>query len=537
MSATKLIAITVIGLLFIVWSGTLSLAQGYWPVQPPAEEAIFVPGEIIVKFKTGVSNRAGQRSLASIGLQTLEASVRWHLLRVAVPLGKEAETIDELLARGDIEFAEYNYYVRGTEEPNDPEFGRQWSLDNPDDYDIDAPEAWDVSTGSNRVIIAVLDTGIDSDHPDLEHKIVGGKNYIDDNADPEDDNGHGTHIAGIIAASTNNDTGMAGISWESRIMPLKVLDADQEGDTNKVAQAIQDAANTSGVKIINLSFAIPGSSYPCNSSAMQQAFEYADQKGVLIIAAAGNETVGDEIGEVNCPATRDEAIAVGSTDRLDKLAVSSNRGERLDVVAPGHRIYSTYLDGEYKYMSGTSMAAPHVAGLAALIWSYTPSLNHTEVRQIIQSTTDDLSSSDRAGQDDEFGWGRVNARQAVEYLAKPNVILTQQTFCVDDSTDGNIESATLTIKTANPEVRPWTATISPTVSWLSSSSPMSGTVSASSSAELTLLLAKPDDGPGTYQTTITIEADIAASRKEINIELLYTDICKEFVYIPVLLHK
>ncbi|MDM8529507.1 S8 family peptidase, partial [Anaerolineales bacterium HSG24] len=521
MSASKLIAITVISLFFMIWSGTLSLAQGYWPVQPPAEEAIFVPGEIIVKFKSGVSNRAGQRSLTSIGLQTLEASARWHLLRVAVPLGKESETIDELLARGDIEFAEYNYYVRGTEEPNDPEFGRQWSLDNPDDYDIDAPEAWDVSTGSRQIIIAVLDTGIDSDHPDLKRKIVGGKNYIDDNADPEDDNGHGTHIAGIIAASTNNDTGMAGISWESRIMPLKVLDANQEGDTNKVAQAIQDAASD-GAKIINLSFAIEKSSYPCNSSAMQQAFEYADQKGVLIIAAAGNETVGDEIGEVNCPATRDEAIAVGSTDRLDNLAATSNRGERLDVVAPGHRIYSTYLNGGYEYMSGTSMAAPHVAGLAALIWSYTPSLSHTEVRQIIQSTTDDLSSSDRAGRDDEFGWGRVNARQALEYLAKLNVP-TQQTFCVDDSTDGNIESTNLIIKTTNPEVRPWTATISPTVSWLSSSSPMSGTVSASSSAELILLPAKPDSPilhQTTLTTTITIEADNAASRKEINIELL-----------------
>jgi subtilisin family serine protease len=451
---------------------------------------------------------------------------------VQVTPGHETETIDDLMERGDIEFAEQNYYVYGAEEPNEPDdpgYVYQWGLKP--DAGIDAPGAWDITTGADSILIAVIDTGIDLDHPDLKDKIIGGFNFIDRSAKPEDDNGHGTHAAGIIAASTNNGIGLAGISWKSRIMPLKVLDAEQKGTVYNAVQAIGYAVDK-GAKIVNMSFSFD-KSVPCDDKVIKDAFGFANTRGVLLVIAAGNHEENQD-SDVSCPASRDEAIAVGAVTIDEDLATTSNYGNLLDIVAPGQRIYSTVLTGTYDFKSGTSMAAPHVAGVAALIWSFKPSLKHTEVRDILQKTATNLGA---AGWDEKFGWGRVNARQALEYFAI-NLDTPKYTFCVDDRGNMKPPSVVMPLTTGNSDVLTWTATITPAVTWINTTSPMSGTVSAVKSSSLELIPSKPiSDSYGVYTTTLTVESDVPSSRDKAEFELTYAEVCLENYYLPVVIKQ
>jgi len=489
----KILLITVFSLLLVVaWGAASGAAQG--PVvqgPPPVVTPEIVPGEIIVKFQPNVGRLGAQNSLQAEGLRPLEISPETGLIRVEVKPGQETQAIAELLARGDVVYATYNYKIYALGNPNDPSYGSQWGLNNAQDHDIDAPEAWDIHTGGSSVTIAVIDTGVDLDHSDLQAKIVAGKDYVNNDSLADDDNGHGTHVAGIAAASGNNGIGIAGVSWGAKVMPLKVLNSAGSGTTADLAEAIVYAADN-GAKVINMSLgASCGSGWP----DVEEAINYALGKGVLLVAASGN----NYSTPVLCPGAINGVVAVGATDSNDARPSYSTYGAALDVAAPGSGIYSTYYGGGYTTMSGTSMASPHVAGLAALLRSYAPGMTSSEVEALIKQTTDDLGS---AGWDQYYGYGRINARRALERIAL-QISPAQPVLFIDD--DPGVASSQVRVITPNSEPINWSASISPTVSWLTLSPPISGSVSSTSTNQfITFNATKPQGGYDLYLATLVL---------------------------------
>jgi len=286
-------------------------------------------------------------------------------------------------------------------EPNDPLYATQWALSS-----VRAPEAWGVTTGANGPIIAVLDTGISLGHPDLASNLIQGWDFINDDSVPDDDQGHGTHVAGIIAAVGNNGVGVSGMAWQARVMPVKILDEYGMGDTLTAASGIYWAVDN-GARVLSLSLGSTGS-----SPFMEQAIDYALSKGVVVIAAVGNVGGSSGVGKGTLvyPAAYAGVVGVGATDSSDQVADFSNEGSFVDVVAPGEGILSTYLDGGYVQMSGTSMATPHVSGLAGLVWTANPGLSASQVTSIITATARDMGA---AGWDAAFGYGLIDAGRAV----------------------------------------------------------------------------------------------------------------------------
>ncbi|MBM4435412.1 MAG: hypothetical protein FJ028_10030, partial [Chloroflexi bacterium] len=287
--------------------------------------------------------------------------------------------------------------------------------------------AWDVVRGSSAVTVAILDTGIDGDHPDLAGATVPGASFVtqpSSGCDPgatRDDNTHGTHMAGIVAANGNNSIGIAGVAFGSKVMGVKILDCTGVGSFSDVANGLVWAVDR-GAKVVNLSL---GS--PFDSSTLRSAVSYATLRNVLVVSAAGNcGSTGDRctsLHQTEYPAAYPDVISVGATDTDDSVALFSSRNATVAVSAPGRSIvsttptYPTYQSRRstnpttltYGTLSGTSQAAPFVAGLAALILSQEPSLAPAAVLERLRATADDLGA---AGRDDGYGWGRVNAQRA-----------------------------------------------------------------------------------------------------------------------------
>ena len=277
---------------------------------------------------------------------------------------------------------------------------------------INAPNMWAIEDNCkpspwSEITIAIIDTGVDLNHPDLQTNLVPGATFVDGTIVPEDDHGHGTHVAGIAAASMN-DFGVIGVAPNANIMPIKVLDQNGSGLIVDVAAAIQWAADN-GADIINLS--LGGSSA---TLVERDAINYATGKGALVVAAAGN--CGDpatyllnrcpSLDAISYPAAFDNAMAVASTDQNNQQSSFSTQNSYVEIAAPGSDIFSTYLGGTYFSGGGTSQATPHVAGLAAAVWSLNPSLTNTQVRTILNDTAVDLGSP---GRDIQFGNGRIDA--------------------------------------------------------------------------------------------------------------------------------
>lgn len=283
--------------------------------------------------------------------------------------------------------------------PNDEFFkAYQWNL-----AQIRAPQGWEVSEGSEEIIIAYLDTGVDRNHEDLRQKIKPGYNTFDKSNDITDYHGHGTHVAGIIGAVTNNLTGIAGLSWKNPIMPVKVLDENGEGSIFEIASGIIWATDH-GAKVINMSL---GDSE--HSEMLYEAIRYAYERDVVLIAAAGNDNVETPM----YPSAYEEVIAVAAVNEQEQKAEFSNYGQHIDVAAPGENIPSTFLDSQYVFMSGTSMAAPHVTGFAGLLRALKPNLTNDEIMEVIKITTKDLGEE---GHDPYYGYGLINIQAAMEYL-------------------------------------------------------------------------------------------------------------------------
>jgi thermitase len=304
------------------------------------------------------------------------------------------------------------------------------------------PWAWSFTTGSSDWPVAVIDTGIDLDHPDLQSKVwinldeipangldddgntyiddVNGWNFVNDSNSSQDDQSHGSHVSGILAAQTNNNTGIAGVAWSTPVMALKALNSAGKGNAGDVAEAILYAADN-GARILNLSFGDD-----LEYQAIHDAIVYARGKGCLVAAAAGNTG-----GAVEYPAAQPGVIAVAATDQNDLPASFSNRGPEIAVAAPGVNIYSADRFGGYFLASGTSASTPQVSGLAALIWDLRPGWSADQVTQAITSTAKDVWSG---GRDNLTGWGRIDAGAAIfaslehTFLPDISVVRIYQSF-------------------------------------------------------------------------------------------------------------
>jgi len=397
----------------------------------PAHGA-FVPGEILIKFKEGLSaasvssledlNRKFkvdkmEPGIIDIGPKNLQAeSVRVHdlskIYRVKFSGAVDVlEAVREYQKDPALEYAEPNYIYHAQLTPNDPRYGSQWDLPK-----IEAPAGWDITTGEGAVIkVADLDTGVDYTHEDLSAKVDLGYDFVNGDSNPMDDNGHGTHIAGVIGAISNNGVGIAGVSWTARILAIKVLDINGDGNSLDISNGINYAVSH-GAKISNMSF---GESV--SSSTIKAATDNANAAGLLQVAAAGNS------GDSNpfYPAAYDYMISVAATDQNDIRSVwsggaSSNFGATIDVCAPGTNVLSTYLTSTYLSKNGTSMAAPHVCGLAALIMARNPSFTAAQARERIIGTCDNIDALN-PGYAGLLGAGRINVARAV---GKPVATLT-----------------------------------------------------------------------------------------------------------------
>jgi len=392
----------------------------------PADDPLsdFSPQQILVKFKPGTSLPEAAQIHRQLGGQAKETIVGIGVQVVAVPKGQVMAKAKAYSANARVAYAEPDFVAEAVGSPNDPGFGNQWGM-----VRIQAPEAWEVTTGSGSINVAVLDTGVDLDHPDLAAKLTSNINFSG-SATADDVYGHGTHVAGIAAAMTNNGIGVAGLGCSSTIMNVKVLGDTGSGAYSWIASAIIWAADN-GAEIINMS--LGGSSA---SSALEDAINYAWGKGVVVVAAAGNggnTTPFYPAYYVNC-------IAVAATDVNDARASWSNYGGWVDVAAPGVNIYSTLKDNGYGYKSGTSMASPHVAGLAALVFTSVSDANgdgklNDEVRSRIEAACDDIGVLG-------IGYGRINAARAVGSVP---VLPGGITGSVTDAGDGSpVIGATVT---------------------------------------------------------------------------------------------
>ncbi len=432
--------------------------------RPPAPDwgAPHVARQLLVKLSdasAASANEAGAAAaLAGAGLRVIRTIPQLNLAlaetSAATDLAAAAERAE---AQPGIEWAEPNYtFALDSTDfvPNDPYYASPQAA-----YlsRLQMPAAWDITTGKPEVVVAVLDTGLDMTHPDLLGGVwenaaekngrtgvdddgngfvddVNGWNFPDDNGKIYDDHGHGTHVAGTIAARINNGIGIAGMAGNVTIMPVDVFGGGIGAYEDLIRAIIY--ATDNGARVINMS--LGASSYSLGEA---MAVNYAVDHGVVTVAAAGN--TGNET--YHYPAAHPAVIAVAATTASDTRASFSTRGDWVDVAAPGVSIYATFPGGRYIYMSGTSMATPHVSGLAALILSVNPALNPAAVRGIIESTVDDLGA---LGRDIDFGWGRINAGRALAQVTPgsaptetpPPPLAEWPTGCTDLITDGNFEA-------------------------------------------------------------------------------------------------
>jgi subtilisin family serine protease/fibronectin type 3 domain-containing protein len=412
------------------WLLSAGIAAGLTCVHASAPAAVapkpYAPDHVLVAFKPGAAPAVRSAAAARVGLQPDATFRSRHLARLALTPAARAAGVDVSSAvaalRRDpaVRLAEPDYIVRAAAVPNDPLFQAEWGLHNTGqsggtpDADVDAPEAWDATTGRDQVIVAVIDTGIDHTHPDLLDNVlrtaggaIVGFDYANNDADPMDDNDHGTHVAGIIGAAGNNARGIAGVCWDVSLMPLKFLDSTGAGETSAAIQCI-DFAIQNGAKILNLSWG-GGPDDPL----LLEAIRRARTAGLLVVAAAGNDAQNNDafpFYPASYNAQADNVLSVAATTDRDALAEFSNFGAgSVDLAAPGDNTMSTALGGVYASYGGTSAAAAHVSGAAALILSRFASTTYAQVRTRLFSGADHPSAL--AGR---VATGRLNVKQGLE---------------------------------------------------------------------------------------------------------------------------
>lgn len=415
--------------LFFVITAIAAIAGITFATSPAQAEpaAQHLKGQILVKFKpTTLPNAAAdiaREHSARVGAEVAGTGVRV----LSVPAGKEAELVEKLSRNPRVEFAELDSL--GEALTDDTYFGRQYALENTGqsftnttgttviaagtpDADIDAPEAWTITRGADAKI-AVLDSGIDTNHEDISSKVIDSRNFTTATTGTEDIYGHGTHVAGIVAASTGNTTGVAGACPDCSVLNGKVLNDSGSAAVSWVANGITWAADQ-GADVANLSLGFNRS-----SRTLQTAVNNAWNRGVVIVAAAGNSGNTAKL----YPAAYPNVIAVAATNSRDQKASFSTYGAKwVDIAAPGENVYSTFpnhpfeiqrLYGRslnYDVANGTSMSSPIVAAVAGLVSAQSPTASATTVRERVESTADPIAGTGKL-----WANGRVNAARAVGY--------------------------------------------------------------------------------------------------------------------------
>lgn len=390
----RLLAPLVLSLL--VWLGAAQ-AAGAEPAAPAAP--------LLATFRAGVDDARAAATLAQAGVTRWERLEPLPVYRLTGEL--PVDVSERLLADPVVRAVDNEGEQVLSTVPNDPLYRAfQWNLRR-----IGMEQLWDLRPTAPEIVVAVLDTGVDLTHPDLRPNLLveQGYDFIRDLPDPQDDESHGTAVAGIVGAVGNNREGVAGIAWMVKVLPIKALNARGRGPDSAMVRAIVYAADQ-GARIINISST--GSRY---SAALEEAVTYAQAKGALVIAAAGNS--GDQGNAVTYPAAFPGVLAVAAVDERDQVAPFSQHGSYIGLAAPGVDVASTAWPGAgrglYASQSGTSIAAPHVAGVAALLWSMRPDLTADQIAQVLLDTAEDIGEP---GRDDASGAGIVNARKATEAI-------------------------------------------------------------------------------------------------------------------------
>lgn len=353
----------------------------------------FVDTELLARILPGAAPEDLQDAYDRVNAVLLENMPEIQTAALRVDLGTLDAVAAALSADPLFESVHKNYIYEVQEVPNDPRYSTQRHLPA-----IGLREAWDITTGDEDMIIAICDTGVEPNHPDLQDKLLPGWNVSDDSGDSSDVHGHGTAVAGTAAAMSDNRVGVAGVCWDNPILPVRVSDDRGRAPGRKVAAGIIWAVNH-GARVINVSFS------PLASDAtVRRAAKYARNSGSLVFISSGND------GKAFQARDRDATIFVGAVEASGELASFSNTGPYIDLVAPGRDILTTEMGRGYRKISGTSFASPIVAGVAALVWSVNPGFRPATVEGILFDTARDRGPR---GRDDSYGFGIVDAAAAV----------------------------------------------------------------------------------------------------------------------------
>jgi subtilisin family serine protease len=337
-------------------------------------------GAFLVTVRPGVSNAEAKALLGRAGATEIGSVSSLGVRVVHVPLLRSWSAVRKLSADPRVASVEADGTATATAEPRDPQWGRQWGP-----RAVRAPGAWGVTTGSRETVIAIVDTGVDADHPDLRGRVLRGWDFHGNDANPRDENGHGTAVAGVAAAAGNNGVGIAGMCWKCRILPVRVLNANGSGSHSNIAAGIVWAANH-GADVINLSLATP-----TRTNIMSDAVAYARRRGAVVVAAAGNEGSRRRY----FPAALPGVISVAASQSSGRLYNWSNRGTWIKLAAPGCA-YTTRRGGSWSWWCGTSFAAPAVAGTIALVDSLNPGLSRSRLESSVLSTASAALRASRA---------------------------------------------------------------------------------------------------------------------------------------------
>ncbi len=393
---------------------TISLTLGNW---------LFATHEIIVKYKT-VQREASLTSCLSL-VSTKQDSPLAQVYTLTAPSENIDAKLKELNSQPDVAYAIKNIRMQSSAiVPRDP----YYNLGQKDNLRAENMEnAWGSSQGTSSVTIAVIDTGVDYTHPDLVGRVVLGHNYIANTEDPMDDHGHGTHVAGIIGANGNNGVGVAGIDWNCKILAIKVLDNYGSGWLSDVAAAVIEATDK-GAKIINMSL---GGGY--EDTLMQEAIDYAYAHGVIVVAAAGNSGANLEVF-MSSPVCNDgnanKVIGVGSVGKTKIMSYFSNYSSKyVDICSVGEAVVSTYPNGRYVSMYGTSMAAPQVSGVLGLLMAASPTATMQEIKIALFKGAGNVSSLLGQPHPTGMGYGMLDAYSGILSLfPTPNLSITARFY-------------------------------------------------------------------------------------------------------------